>query len=128
VVTSTLVFEGDAQVNEYVGGYDDWLQQAKNKTGTASAAVKAAAVENKQEANVKTEKPKKLSYKGQRELDALPAQIESFEAEVENLQTMMASDSFYKQEKEKIVEVQEQLEKIQASLAHCYNRWEELEP
>ena len=128
VVTSTLVFEGDAQVNEYVGGYDDWLQQAKNKTGTANAAVKAAAVENKQEANVKTEKPKKLSYKDQRELDALPAQIESFEAEVENLQAMMASDSFYKQEKEKIVEVQEQLEKAQASLAHCYNRWEELEP
>lgn len=128
VVTSTLVFEGDAQVNEYVGGYDDWLQQSQDKTSAASAAVKAAAVEKKQEANAKTEKPKKLSYKDQRELDTLPAQIESYEAEVENLQTMMASDEFYKQEKEKIIEVQKQLEKTQASLTHCYNRWEELEP
>ena len=128
VVTSTLVFEGDAQVNEYVGGYDDWLQQSQNKASTASAAVKAAAVEKKQEANAKTEKPKKLSYKDQRELDTLPAQIESYEAEVENLQTLMASDEFYKQEKEKIIEVQKQLEKTQASLTHCYNRWEELEP
>ena len=128
VVTSTLVFEGDAQVNEYVGGYDDWLQQSQNKTSSASAAVKAAAVENKQQANAKTEKTKKLSYKDQRELDTLPAQIESYEEEVENLQTMMASDEFYKQEKEKIIEVQKQLEKTQASLTHCYNRWEELEP
>jgi ATP-binding cassette subfamily F protein uup len=128
VVTSTLVFEGDAQVNEYVGGYDDWLQQSQNKTSNASAAVKAAAVEKKQEANAKTEKPKKLSYKDQRELDTLPAKIESYEAEVESLQTMMASDEFYKQEKERIIEVQKQLEKTQASLAHCYNRWEELEP
>ena len=128
VVTSTLVFEGDAQVNEYVGGYDDWLQQSQDKTSTASVAVKAAAAEKKQEANAKTEKPKKLSYKDQRELDTLPAQIESYEAEVENLQTMMASDEFYKQEKEKIIEVQKQLEKTQASLTHCYNRWEELEP
>ena len=128
VVTSTLVFEGDAQVNEYVGGYDDWLQQSQDKTSTASVAVKAAAAEKKQEANAKTEKPKKLSYKDQRELDTLPAQIESYEAEVESLQTMMASDEFYKQEKEKIIEVQKQLEKTQASLTHCYNRWEELEP
>ncbi len=128
VVTSTLVFEGDAQVNEYVGGYDDWLQQSKNKTRATADAEKAAADENKKAATVKAEKPKKLSYKDQRELDALPAQIESFEEEVESLQNLMASDEFYKQDKDKIVEVQKQLEKTQAGLAHCYTRWEQLEP
>ena len=128
VVTSTLVFEGDAQVNEYVGGYDDWLQQSKNKTRATADAEKAAADENKKAATGKAEKPKKLSYKDQRELDALPAQIESFEEEVESLQNLMASDEFYKQDKDKIVEVQKQLEKTQAGLAHCYTRWEQLEP
>ena len=127
VVTSTLVFEGDAQVNEYVGGYDDWLQQAKNKTSAPTETAKEAAID-KTTASVKTQKPKKLSYKDQRELDALPAQIESFEEEIDSLQGLMASDDFYKQDKEKIIEVQRQLEKIQANLAHCYNRWEELEP
>ena len=127
VVTSTLVFEGDAQVNEYVGGYDDWLQQAKNKTSAPTETAKEAAID-KTTASVKTQKPKKLSYKDQRELDALPAQIESFEEEIDSLQGLMASDDFYKQDKEKIIEVQKQLEKTQAILAHCYNRWEELEP
>jgi ATP-binding cassette subfamily F protein uup len=128
VVTSTLVFEGDAQVNEYVGGYDDWLQQSKNITRATADAAKVVAEEKQKTTTVKAEKPKKLSYKEQRELDTLPAQIESYEEEVESLQQLMASDEFYKQEKEKIIEVQKQLEKTQASLAHCYTRWEELEP
>ena len=76
---------------------------------------------------VKADKPSKLSYKDRRELEALPAQIESFEEEIETLQNLMASDEFYKQDKEKIVEVQKQLEKSQDGLTHCYNRWEELE-
>ncbi|MBE9559363.1 MAG: ATP-binding cassette domain-containing protein, partial [Proteobacteria bacterium] len=106
VVTSTLVFEGNAQVNEYVGGYDDWLKQSKNNTKKESATVKAADAEKPSSLATKATKPKKLSYKDQRELDALPAQIETFENEVENLQNMMADDAFYKQEKEKILEVQ----------------------
>ena len=127
VVTSTLVFEGDAQVNEYVGGYDDWLKQSKSKTETLA---KTATAEKKPAArtdSVKADKPRKLSYKDQRELEALPGQIESFEDEIESLQNLMATDEFYKQDKEKIVEVQKQLEKSQAGLTHCYNRWEELE-
>jgi ATP-binding cassette subfamily F protein uup len=104
------------------------LQQSKNKTRATADAAKAAAEENKKATTVKAEKPKKLSYKDQRELDALPAQIESFEEEVESLQDLMASDEFYKQDKDKIVEVQKQLEKTQAGLARCYTRWEQLEP
>jgi ABC transport system ATP-binding/permease protein len=127
VVTSTLVFEGDAQVNEYVGGYDDWLQQSKLDIKTAADAVKKAAAEESAADPVKKDKPKKLSYRDQRELDELPAQIEAFEEQVESLQNLMACDEFFKQEKEKIVEVQKQLEKAQAGLARCYTRWEELE-
>ncbi len=126
VVTSTLVFEGDAQVNEYVGGYDDWLKQSKNNT-----KEKSAALQKKPEITRNSEgepvKKKKLSYKDQRELDALPEQIETFEKEVNRLQNIMAGDEFYKQDKQKIIKIQKQLEGFQESLAHCYVRWEELE-
>lgn len=128
VVTSTLVFEGDAQVNEYVGGYDDWLNysQAKVKSDNKLAAAdkKSASRDTQSSKAVKT---KKLSYKDQLELDALPVQIETFENEIASLQARMANDDFYKQEKETILEVQKQLEENQAGLAHCYTRWEELE-
>jgi len=125
VVTSTLVFEGDAQVNEYIGGYDDWLQYAiarSKKQSKTEVADKKQVSQNK-----KIEKSKKLSYKDQRELDALPAQIENFEGEVKSLQQIMASDSFYKQDQEEIKKLQDQLLVAENSLSHCYTRWEELE-
>lgn len=128
VVTSTLVFEGDAQVNEYVGGYDDWLNysQAKVKSDNKLAAADKKSA-NRDTQSSKAVKTKKLSYKDQLELDALPVQIETFENEITSLQARMANDDFYKQEKETILEVQKQLEENQAGLAHCYTRWEELE-
>ncbi|VAW55496.1 Bis-ABC ATPase Uup [hydrothermal vent metagenome] len=125
VVTSTLVFEGDAQVNEYIGGYDDWLQYA---TARSKKQSKTEVADKKQVSqNKKIEKSKKLSYKDQRELDALPAQIENFEGEVKSLQQIMASDSFYKQDQEEIKKLQDQLLVAENSLSHCYTRWEELE-
>jgi len=57
----------------------------------------------------------------------LPAQIETFETEVENLQTLMADDGFFKQEKDAIQKVQQQLSEAEAGLKHCYTRWEKLE-
>jgi ATP-binding cassette subfamily F protein uup len=128
VVTSTLVFEGNAQVNEYVGGYDDWLNYSAEKARSESKAVKMAAADKKSASlNVKQGQSKKLSYKDQRELEALPAQIESFEEEVEALQNLMADTEFYKQEKDEIQKIQQQLIEAEAGLSHCYARWEELE-
>ena len=128
VVTSTLVFEGDAQVNEYVGGYNDWLRQSagSNKPAKQVSANKGNSVVDKKPENI-TKKVKKLSYKDQRELDKLPAQIESFEEEVESLQKHMASEAFYKLEKQEIKKVQDKLQVAEAGLQHCYHRWEELE-
>ena len=127
VVTSTLVFEGNAQVNEYVGGYDDWLRQSKERTKKESGAAQKKVTDKKSATPAKADKPKKLSYKDQRELDALPVQIEDFENEVEALQNLMADEAFYKQEKDEILKVQDQLEKAQAGLEQCYARWEALE-
>ena len=128
VVTSTLVFEGNAQVNEYVGGYDDWLNYSTEKARSESKAVKMAAADKKSASlNVKQGQSKKLSYKDQRELEALPAQIESFEEKVEALQNLMADTEFYKKEKDEIQKIQQQLIEAEAGLSHCYTRWEELE-
>ncbi len=128
VVTSTLVFEGNAQVNEYVGGYDDWLNYSTEKAKSESREAKQAVTEKKLTSqNVKQAVAKKLSYKDQRELDALPAQIESFEGKVEALQKLMADNEFYRQEKDEILKIQQQLIEAKASLSHCYTRWEELE-
>ena len=129
VVSSTLVFEGDAQVNEYVGGYDDWLKYSASvaKQSIADKKVSKSAVEKSDKAIADKPKAKKLSYKDQRELDALPAQIETFEEEVESLQQLMSADDFYKQDKEAIKKIQQQLLESQEKLTYCYTRWEELE-
>ena len=131
VVTSTLVFEGEGRVNEYVGGYDDWLRQSSGDSDAAkeAAANKAKTIDadSKQDAQKQSNKARKLSYKDQRELDALPAQIESFEEEIEHLQKLMVSEDFYKQDSTEITKVQQQLQAAEDSLQHCYDRWEELE-
>jgi len=127
VVSSTLVFEGDAQVNEYVGGYDDWLKYsetaAKDKVKSITVNADKPAIDK----NASQNKAKKLSYKDQRELDALPAQIEEFEKKVEGLQQQMADNDFYKKDQDEIKKVQQQLAESQEKLSHCYVRWEELE-
>jgi ATP-binding cassette subfamily F protein uup len=129
VVTSTLVFEEGGQVNEYVGGYDDWLKysaEVARKNAKSNGAGSKSSVKTK-DVNAKQKKAKKLSYNDQRELDGLPLQIENFEKEVESLQQSMASEDFYKQNEGLIKETQQQLAAIQEKLSHCYTRWEELE-
>ena len=129
VVTSTLVFESGEQVNEYVGGYDDWLRQRrisgsnksdKNKVKPAEAGSSTliAKPENA---------PKKLSYKEQSELEKLPAKIEEWEVEQKALHAQMASADFYQQDSDAITKVQQRLAELDADLTTAYARWEELE-
>jgi ATP-binding cassette subfamily F protein uup len=133
VVSSTLVFEGDAQVSEYVGGYDDWLKYSASVAKQSLAdkldkqSASKASVEKSNENSANQSKAKKLSYKDQRELDALPGQIEDFEKEVELLQQQMSAGDFYKRDNEEIKKIQQQLLESQEKLTHCYTRWEALE-
>ncbi len=138
VVTSTIAFEGQGQVKEYVGGYDDWLRQggqwqfgdleaAPNGKKAESSSAKADSSNNDAPDSAQSSKKKKLSYKLQRELSALPAKIEALEAEVEAVETVIAAPEFYQQEHEKTAEVLEKLAKLQAELEQKYERWDELE-
>jgi ATP-binding cassette subfamily F protein uup len=124
VVTSTLVFEGDGKVADFVGGYDDWIRQREidpfSEAPTRNdVAVKSSVVDQK--------KPAKLGYKDQRELDRLPEKIERLEMEVQRLTDEMSTSGFFQQDKSVIVETQLALETASNDLDVCYKRWEELE-
>ena len=123
VVTSTLVLEGEGRVGEYVGGYDDWLRQRKPDTPskikkTVTKAPKLAAQQ---------QRPRKLSYKEKRELEALPQHIETLEAEQCQLYQTMADPAFYKKEGAEIIKAQDRLKSLEQELAVTYQRWEILE-
>jgi len=125
VVTSTLVFEGEGRIGEYIGGYSDWLRQ-RTIPRPATAARPQTAV-----APVRTAAPagkaRKLSYKDQRELDGLPARIEGLEAEQAALQARVSDPGFYRQPGDDIAATLARLEVLGDELRSCYVRWEELE-
>jgi len=123
VITSTLVFEGDGVINEYVGGYDDWLRQksdAKPATTAKKNKPQTSSVAN-------AEQKKKLSYKDQRELDALPKTIEKLENEQTQLMAKLGDPDFYQQQGDAVSKVNDRLAEIEAELRACYQRWETLE-
>ena len=126
VVTNSLVFEGHGKLNEYVGGYDDWLrqrpscevEQPRSRKSAESAVPKA---------EVRQEK-KKLSYKDQRELDLLPERIAELEQEQGELEQQMADPAFYQSgDGEAIARAGQRMEQLQAELEQAYERWEELD-
>ncbi|SJN15026.1 COG0488: ATPase components of ABC transporters with duplicated ATPase domains [Halomonas citrativorans] len=136
VVTSMLAFEGEGVVREYVGGYTDWIRQggklppapwegaARQQTEPTSAAVEKALEKAPEEP---TKKTVKLSYKFQRELDALPADIERLEASVEALEQVVGEPAFYQQEASAVTAKLQALEHAQQALEAAMERWMELE-
>jgi ABC transport system ATP-binding/permease protein len=131
VVSSTLVLEGDGKVGEYVGGYSDWLRQkplerrAPETSVTATESTKPVA---SQALHAAAEKPKrKLSYKDARELEQLPARIETLEADIAERSEAMNDPAFFQQDNAAIVKANETLARLQQELNDAYARWEELE-
>ncbi|MDH4275729.1 MAG: ATP-binding cassette domain-containing protein, partial [Gammaproteobacteria bacterium] len=126
VVTSTLVFEGGGVINEYVGGYDDWLRQRRVAAAPATSQKNMTNAAPTTPAEPKA-KVKKRSYKDQRELDELPAKIEALDAEKAALTAQMNMPEFYRQDKNAIAVTQQRLADIELALAQAYARWEALE-
>ena len=125
VVTSVIAFEPGG-VREYVGGYSDWLRQRE-----AAALPKKQSVSPRKTSTTVQEvterKPQKLSYKDKRELDQLPAQIETLETEISTLHEQMADASFYRHSAEEIAATQKRLRELETHVATAYVRWQELE-
>jgi ATP-binding cassette subfamily F protein uup len=133
VVSSLLVFEGNYQIREYVGGYTDWVRQRpanwsfsmlgkeKQPGATAKAEEKPATTQAQEN------KPRKLSYKEQRELQSLPEKIETLESEQQELQQLTSQADFYQQDQQTIASIMERLKVVNDELEYAYQRWEELE-
>jgi ABC transport system ATP-binding/permease protein len=123
VVDYCFVFEGNAQVNQYVGGYQDWLRQRK-----LPEPVAPAAASNSKPAPTKPQQArKKLGFNEQKELKALPRKIEKLEQQVAQLQNDMADPGFYQQAADEISQTTQQLSSLEQELEQLYQRWEELE-
>jgi ABC transport system ATP-binding/permease protein len=123
-VTSTLVLEGDGRVKEYAGGYDDWLRQRQVEATPEKAD---ANPERAKPAMPPKERPRRLTYAEQRELEALPEQIVAIEAQQSELHGVMADPAFYRQDSTAIADASIRLQSIEKELAAAYQRWEELE-
>jgi ATP-binding cassette subfamily F protein uup len=124
VVTSSLVFEGQGQVREYVGGYSDWLRQ--RITAAPAAITRPAPRAVPAPTPPQGAKPRKRSYKEQRELEALPKRIEALEAEQEALHARLADPAIY-QEGGQVGALQARLAELEAELQQAYARWDLLE-
>ncbi|MDH3304773.1 MAG: ATP-binding cassette domain-containing protein [Gammaproteobacteria bacterium] len=126
VVTSTVVFEDGGNIQEYVGGYSDWVRQGHELAETdgplAVEQRKSAAAERR-----RTRKPSKLSYKDQRELDRLPAEIQVIEQSIAELQRVVAAPDFYTQDSTLVQQKLGELNEAEARLEQRIERWGELE-
>jgi ATP-binding cassette subfamily F protein uup len=123
VVSSTLSIEADGTVREAVGGYDDWLRQKEAEASVVSEPIRQI----QEKAKSQKERPRKLSFKEERELEALPERITTLEAEQEQIHVTLADPEFYKNAGSEVVNLNARLEKLDAELLSVYARWEELE-
>jgi ABC transport system ATP-binding/permease protein len=123
VVTSTLAFEGNGQVVEYPGGYDDWLNQR-------ARPVQVGRVRGKNEKPVQRSKSKpvpKLEFKERRELEELPQSIHDLEEEQKALYTVLSDPLLYQKGKEEIGRLKRKLAEVERAITNAYQRWEILE-
>ncbi len=131
VVTSTLAFDGDGRVQEYVGGYDDWVRQRTPPPADAAPgrsprqAVAPPAPAGAGEATPPASR--RLSFNEQRELTLLPARIEALEQEHQQLAERTAAPEFYKEGAEAIAAALDRLAAVEAELGAAYARWDELD-
>ncbi|MBU1230027.1 MAG: ATP-binding cassette domain-containing protein [Proteobacteria bacterium] len=140
VVTSTLVFEGDGEVAEYVGGYDDWLRQRPAATDPAAgkaagkAGGKPALVKQPEAQDGGAARQRKLSFKDQREKQSLQEELAAFPARIEQLETDIASASaqladpeLYKKAPLAVTAARNALIAMEAELEEAFARWEQAE-
>jgi ATP-binding cassette subfamily F protein uup len=135
VVTSTLVFEGDGVVSEYVGGYEDWVRQRSDSAAAQPAATPAkpspggdaGARRATAASGASGAPPKKLSYREQREFDELPARIDALEGEQRDLNAAIADPLFYTKPADAIRGALARVDELAGELTAAYSRWDELD-
>jgi ATP-binding cassette subfamily F protein uup len=137
VVTSTLVYENSGRWREYEGGVQDWLIQAQRAKDFSAAAtskepeksgpkVQAPAAVNTTSPSVKKAQSVKLSFKEQKELDALPEQMAEKESRQQEINRLLSDPKIFQQEAQKATELSKELADIEVQLNQMLERWEAL--
>jgi len=121
VVTETLVFEGNGQIGEYAGGYDDWLSQRAGSRGQRAGSKESEAPAEKA---VKT---RKLTNKEREDLKKLPKKIEQLEAELAELNQKLNEPDFYRRPADEIKTVTERVGAVSSEMDAAFARWAEIE-
>ena len=128
IVTSTLAFEGEGRVTEYVGGWEDYLRQSASRAPVTPAVERPARPQQQERSSSDRDSSRrKLSYKEQRELEALPGHIEALETEQQRLRHESESPDFYREGADHIRAVLARLEALGPELEAALARWVELE-
>jgi len=126
VITSGLVFEADGSIQEYVGGYSDWIRQGKELAEIDNPNEKKnSQLERKKSSH--EQQPKKLAYKEQRKLEQLPSDIERLETIVAELEEQVSAIDFYSQNHAEVDKVLTQLAENKETLDQAIECWAELE-
>ncbi len=120
VVTSTLVFEGNGEVREYAGGYDDWLLQRK-------ARESGQSVQPKKPRDKKAPETRKLTFKEKKELESIPQLITDKEKRVNDIHAILSDPAFYRENSARVPEIKAELEMLEYDLETLLHRWDELE-
>ncbi|MDD2721010.1 MAG: ATP-binding cassette domain-containing protein [Gallionella sp.] len=126
VVTQVIAFEGDGKLQEYVGGYEDWVRVKQYQASMASAKP-AATPPRPAPAAVEKSKSNKLSYKEAKELEELPKRIEVLEQEQIDIAAHLADGTIFRTDAKRAKQLQTRSEAIDAEIAAAMERWEALE-
>jgi ATP-binding cassette subfamily F protein uup len=125
VVTSTIVFEGDGRWREYEGGVEDWITQARRASTLATPAPAPAPVRSAP-VRAPAAAKRKLSYKEQRELEALPDLIDQLESEQKAIHEQLADGSLFVSDATRAAQLAERSARIEEELLAALERWEAL--
>jgi ABC transport system ATP-binding/permease protein len=129
VVTQVIAFEGNGVLQEYVGGYEDWMRSRRIVETKATVQKKVNSVKSTATSS-KPPKPAsrgKLGYHETRELEALPAKIETLEKEQAKISLRLSDTAVYRDSPEEAKVLQERFSAIERELMACFDRWNELE-
>ena len=137
IATRSWVIEGEGHIGDYVGGFEDWMRQRTSdpwanlqkpeKTADSLSTAQAPATLAVTAPVAAPVKKRKLSFKDQRELDALPALIETLEKQQTALAATIGAANFYQQDKDTVAKTQAEVSKVDVALEKAYARWEALE-
>ena len=143
IVSQILAFEGNGVVERHIGGYSDYLEEKnsaakgknekknnkKQKNQTRNNENQQEAKEQEGHKDIKTEgdKPKKLSYKYQRELSQIPSKLEKLEREKQEILQELSNPDLYSQEPEKFDKLSRRSANIGKDIQQLEDRWLELE-